>query len=238
MVRKITSWSFSRWSDHSLCPLKAKFKHVDRIKEPGNAAMDRGTKIHDSAAHYIKGAIARVPTDLKLVAPTLKDLRKRYKKSPDSIVVEDTWAFTRDWEVTQWDNWNHCWVRIKLDCAYFEDATTMVVIDWKTGKFRAEQADDYIMQLELYALGAMLTFPQVEVVKPRLVYTDLGTVYPVQDGDIMHTRGDLAQLRKAWEQRTKPMLRDGTFAPRPNDKCRWCHYRNSNKAAGGGQCKF
>lgn len=237
-VKQITSWSFSRYNDYRQCPLKAKLKHVDKIAEPGNDAMERGNMIHDLAERYIKGFIPRLPPELVKFKEVFAALKKQYKKRTNGMVVEDTWAFTKDWTETQWNDWTHCVVRIKLDCAVHEDEITLRVKDWKTGKFRPEQNEEYVEQLELYALAALVLHPHIERVLPELVYLDLGIVYPPEDEPLVFTRADIPRLKKLWEKRTKAMLNDKTFAPRPNDKCKWCFYRNSNKAAGGGQCKY
>ena len=243
-VNQITAWSFSRYSVYKLCPLKAKLAFIDKIKEPPNDAMARGAEIHDKAEAYIKGALRQLPTELKLFKDEIKMLRELYKKKLSGIVVEDTWAFTKDWDETVWNDWVRCWVRIKLDCAYYEDTKkkdVMIIDDWKSGKFRPEKNDEYIEQLELYGLAALLLHPHVEVVKPRLAYTDLGRLYPDTDEgeeEIIFTRKDLPRLKKLWEKRVRPMLKDSVFAPRPNNLCNWCHYRKSNKVNGGGQCKY
>lgn len=238
-IKQITSWSFSRYSTYKQCPLKLKLSAIDRIREPGNEAMQRGDAIHKLAEKYIKGEGRALPPELKLFGDEIKKLRAQYKKKKISgMVVEDNWSFTKDWDETQWDDWIHCWLRIKLDCAHHEDDETLIITDWKTGKFRAEMNEEYVEQLELYALAALLLHEHIQQVKPRLAYLDLGITYPEADKPLVFTRADIPRLKKLWEKRTKAMLSDQQFAPRPNDKCRWCFYRASNKAAGGGQCKY
>lgn len=242
-AKQATAWSFSRYTDYCQCPLKFKLKHIDKIQEPATAAMARdamarGSQIHDLAEGYIKGTIARLPKELKQFADEFRALRKQYKKSINGMVVEDTWAFTQDWDETTWNDWVGCWVRIKLDCAHHEDGETLIITDWKTGKFRPQEVEVYVEQLELYALAALLFYEHIEVVKPRLAYLDHGIVYPNPEEPLVFTRDMIHELKKTWAKRVRPMMNDKTFAPRPNNKCHWCFYRNSNKAAGGGQCKF
>lgn len=237
---QLTSWSISRYFDYKQCPLKAKLKHLDKIQEPPNEAMARGADIHDRAANYITGKSTKLPSELSSFKELFQRLRKQYKKAISGMVVEDTWAFTKEWLQTEWNNWTACWVRIKLDCAEHEDETTLVVRDWKTGKFRQEMNEEYVEQLELYALAALLLHEHIEKVKVYLVYVDVNLVYPTPNSfdEIIFTRADIPKLKKLWEKRVGPMLKDKRFAPRPNSKCCWCHYRSSNKANGGGQCKF
>lgn len=241
-VIKITSWSFSRLADYTQCPLKAKLKHIERIKEPPNAAMQRGAEIHTAIEHYVTGLVpARLAGDspLRPILPELKRLRKKFLLHPELVIVEDTWAFRADWTKTTYDDWNGCAVRIKLDCAELnEDGTKMIVTDWKTGKYRPEQQTEYHEQLDLYALGAFLWYPELKESTPRLVYADHGLIWPPADKPIVYQRAQLPLLKKKWEKRVKPMLNDTIFAPKPNNFCRWCHYRADNKEKGGGQCKF
>lgn len=235
-----TSWSFSRWVDYTLCPLKAYLAHIKGIREPKNDAMMRGQDIHDKAAGYIKGKIKKLPSELKLFKAEFDKLKKLYKQRIHPAIAEEDWAFTKTWDETQWNDWINCWVRIKLDCAHHEDdGETLIVTDWKTGKFREEDNALYLAQLELYALAAFLLKGHIETVKPRLVYLDLGISYPPPGRAIEYTRADLKKLKTTWEKRVKPMMADRKFAPRPNDKCRWCFFGQSGKVKGGpGLCKF
>lgn len=233
---QIKAWSFSRYSTYRQCPLKLKLSAIDKIQEPKSPPLLRGTDIHKLAEDYVKGLIRTVPKDLKIVAEEIKRLRAIVKKEP-AAKVEDTWAFRSDWTQTRWDDWNGCWVRIKLDVAHPED-NVIVVTDWKTGKFRQDNLQEYLEQLELYALGALLTYagrPGL-VVRPRLVYTDFPVIHPAP---VDYTPKDLPKLKKTWIARTRPMLNDKVFAPKPNNYCYSCFYGQAGKAKGGpGLCKF
>lgn len=243
-TRQITAWSFSRYATYKQCPLKAKLQFIDKIKEPANDAMKRGMSVHDAAEAYIKGVdkqgvkTSTLPPELTSFKRQFQILRKQYKKSISGMVVEDTWAFTKDWDETQWTDWVGCWVRIKLDCAYHVTDDIMIVVDWKTGRFRSEMGGAYSEQLELYALAGLLLHPHLKEVRPCIAYTDHGVVFPPDDEPIIYTRGDIPKLKKIWSKRTRSMLVDKSFAPRPNDKCHWCFYRRSNSGNGGGQCKY
>lgn len=237
-VKQITSWSFSRYADYSQCALKAKLKHIDKIQEPPNDAMARGADIHDKAAGYLKGLIKKLPLELRLVKKELDQIKKLMKQKVQAPIVEDTWAVTKAWIATAWNDWGNCWLRVKMDAAFYEDSETLFVRDWKTGKYRPNEQATYVEQLELYAATAFKLLPHVQTVRCLLNYVDHGLTYP-EDGPLIFTReADAVRLQKLWEKRVKPMLSDTVFAPRPNDKCCWCFYRKANKANGGGQCKY
>ncbi len=236
MKKTVTSWSFSRYSDYRQCPAKFKYKVIDRLQEPSNAAMERGTKIHTLAEQYIKSELRRLPIELDKFKALFTMLRALYKKKIRTMDVESTWAFTKTWVKTQWDDWTGCYVRIKTDCAVenCEDPSQLVVYDWKTGKFRQEQNASYLEQLSLYAVGAFHTHSHIKTVVPQLAYLDHGILYPPANGPIVYKRKELPVLIKDWERRVKPMFHDTIFAPTPNDNCRWCHYRKTN----GGPCQY
>jgi len=233
----VTSWSFSRFSDYASCPLKFRLKHIDKLKEPPSLAMARGQEIHDSAAEYITGKTDKLDPDLSThYGLEFQELRAAYQRSKaEPMIVEDSWAFTRDWTPTTWNDWAHCWLRVKLDCANWLEGDTLRIRDWKTGKFRGGDSDknqEYLMQLELYALSAFLMKPHVQRVIPSLEYVDAGVQYPPEP--LVYQRADVPRLQKLWHERVTPLFADRTFAPKPNNLCRFCHFRRDNN----GPCAY
>jgi hypothetical protein len=229
---RITAWSFSRYSAYSQCPLLCKLRNIDKIPEVVNPAMVRGAKIHDLARDYLQGKIAKLPIELGLQKKLFLALKNKIKASKQ-IFVEEQWAFTKDWVKTDWRNWGECFLRVKTDCAEV-NGSFMEIFDWKTGRFRQEDAVTiYTEQLELYAMSGFLLYPQVNEIQAKLIYLDVKEKFSRP-----YFRSELPMLQKVWEKRTRAMLNDTRFAPRPNTKCMWCHYRSSNKTMGGGQCRF
>ncbi len=236
-VSLLTSWSFSRWSDYEQCPFKFKLKHIDKLKEPKNAAMERGNVIHQLAEDYVKGKLKKMPPELVKFKKRFEERKAQYTKRSIINIVEDQWAFTKAWVRTKWDDWKLCWLRIKLDHAVSVDGSTMVITDYKTGQFRMSDVEKYEMQLELYVLACFLLHPFIQVVKPRLEFLDLGVTFPSAPVDVERltfTREDLPRLQAEWEARIQPMFKDTIYAPKPNRFCNWCHFRKAN----GGPCKF
>lgn len=241
-IKPLTSWSFSRYSDWRTCPLKAKLKHIDKINEPPNPAMQRGTDIHQMAERYIKGMLPRLPAELSKFKTDFADLRKRYKAKKEPVIVEEQWAFTSTWEITRWDDWTNCWLRIKLDVAHY-DGNKLYKTDWKTGKYSDYKLAEYNEQLELYALAALLMSEREDVVVvPRIGWLDEGFYTRITDktGDnVEFTKADEGRLKKEWLKRVNPMMKDTRFAPKPNATCKWCFYGQAGKAKGGpGLCQY
>lgn len=230
-TKLITSWSFSRWSVYEECPAKAKYKFIDKLKEPGSAAMDRGSALHKQCEDFLKTG-GRVPKEVKLIADTLKDFKKR------GALAEADFTFTKDWKATRWDDWNNAWCRIKADVTIApvidDEVPTAEIHDFKTGgekKLANKDFGEYYTQLELYGLAGLLTFPTAQVVKSSLVFIDHGV--NIENPDI-YKRGDEKKLMKKWEMNTKRMLADTTFKPKPGNACRWCHFSKSKN----GPCAF
>jgi hypothetical protein len=245
--KQFTSWSFSRYNDHRVCPLKAKLKHLDKIEEPANDAMERGSLIDEAAEKYVKGELAKAPRELDKFKKLFDAMRAAFKKAPKLMVVQEMWTFTKEWGRTVWNDWENAWVRLKVDCAIYEDKgfKRMTIRDWKTGKFRVEKLEEYTQQLELYALGAFMNDSRLEHVDAVLVFLDAGVTYPRPDseeaGRFTFKRKDMPRLKKLWDGRVRAMLLDQSFAARPNNGCQWCHYRKANAAAmpdGKARCKY
>lgn len=282
------SWSFTRYNDYRLCPLKARLKHLGiegvndgkKIEEPGSDAMARGSAIGVLAQIYITGKLldlgdkeerkkfdeligyyhsderfakkvmkgiagGLLPDELERFKKTFAEMRALHRKAPQRMVVEKTWAMRKDWSPTVFDDWNGCAVRVKIDCGNMTAPTRMIIRDWKTGKYRAEKLEEYVEQLELYALTAFQLNDQLEGVEAFLFFLDHGIVYPEPDGEdakrLTFVRTDVPRLKKLWDKRTRAMLLDRAFAARPNRLCQWCHYRKANAAAmpgGKALCKY
>lgn len=243
---RLTSWSMSRYATYKQCPRKAKLQYLDKLptNEEKLPALVRGAALHDAAEAYLKDVKRAVPKDLAPIALLLKDLKKRVKAAPrERVVLEDQLAFTEDWAPTRWDDWARCWVRIKVDLALLTvegDAVVAELTDWKSGKYRSDNREDYLEQLELYAVALLTRWgaahPTLRV-RPRLVYTDHNLIYPSAEAgasEIEYALKDLAPLRKTWAKRVRPMLNDQKFAPKPNQFCKWCPYGVSK----GGPCRY
>lgn len=229
-VERIQAWSASRLETWEQCPLRAKFKYIDKLEEgPKGAAMELGTVLHKSAEMYITGRSKELHKDLFKIKATLDELRAEYKKK--RVRVEMEVALTKDWKPTQWFG-DDVYVRIKIDALRMLPNGDVVVIDWKTGKFknkrRIEKDDD---ALNLYATGA-LSLGIAKKATAKLVYTQANKEVTRPKGTL--SLKVLQANQQAWDKRAAPMLADTVFPPSPSTECSWCPY-TGNK---GGPCEF
>lgn len=246
LLKKIFAWSYSRLGDYTKCPALAKYKHVEKRKEPSSPALDKGNLVHGIAAAYVVKKAPPKDKDnfsyhVNLIAaaksltcpPELITFEDRFKALRNqACMVEQDWAFDVDWNRVGWFD-KTAWVRIKVDNHYLEvkkkrgglRETTVKIIDYKTGKW----SDTHALQRSLYALGALLIYPDAVSVHVAHWYLDSG-----KDEYDVFGPGNLEKLKVEWIKRTKAMLNDTTFAPKPGDACKWCHFKKAN----GGPCKF
>ena len=219
MAKKITAWSYSRYSDYDMCPLKAKFKHVDKLKEPENEAMKRGSIVHEEYAKYfLTGEVPKSGVGWYYFSQLCRQLRQLRP------LVEQQWGFTSDWRPSDWFS-SSTWFRSVLDAAVVYDDHTADVVDLKTGKPR----EGHAQQAELYAVSIFKRYPQVQRVIVRFWYLDPGT-----ESVYRFARRDETPLTEKWEKKTLPMLSDTIFAPRPGRHCNWCAFSKSQ----GGPCSY
>lgn len=249
-VQRITSWSFSRYSTYEQCPAKAKYKFIEKRPEPGSKPMDRGSDVHLMAEHAVKGTAPK-PAEFKTLSkaeaaaatallkngklpPELRSFEEEFvmARATKGVEAELMLAFTESWDPCDWKDWGRAWVRIKIDLLKPPTKPDYIVgiVDQKTGRPK----DDYGQQLELYAIGAFLRYPQAQIADTRLWYLDEGVIRPEKEKDGQFKRKDLPKLQKLWEKRVIPMLNDTVFAPKPGPQCRYCHFRKSNR----GPCEF
>lgn len=212
------------------CPLSVCFDKIKRVRieEPPNPSFIKGNMIHDNAAGFISGKVDEIVPELKAVTARLKAYRKL------KAVVEQDWAFTKDYAQTRWNDWTYCWLRIKTDvCAVTpgkkKEPTLIQITDWKSGKVY----DDHKQQRSLYALGALQLVKlgvlapgakDVKIVAEHL-YTDTN-----QSGTEEFGAKDLPLLKREWATRTEQMMKDTKYPAKPGFHCRWCKFR---KSAGG-----
>lgn len=216
------TWSFSRWNVYNTCPRQYKYKFIDKMKEPQSPAMARGNNIHLEAAKYLQRADGydQVPESCQVFAAEFKELRDL------DPIVEQKWAFTKNWKPTDYFG-AKTQLRAILDAGVDYGDGYIEVIDHKTGKKYGSNED----QVELFALVAMSKFPYAKHITTRLWYLDSPSS---AEGEVIKEfdAGLRDELQVKWDRRTEAMKNDDLYAPRPNDKCRWCHFRRSN----GGPC--
>jgi RecB family exonuclease len=221
MINPVTAWSYSRIKLYEQCPLQFKYKHIDKLPEEASPAMERGKTIHTQAAEYISSVSQNMPPSLLKFERQIVELREI---DDDYTVVEQQWAFDAEWNPTEWFAENTR-LRVILDVGVIYPDATADVIDHKTGRRYADNAD----QMRLFAAATFAMYSTLKHVTTRLWYFDSGEEV-IDEFDVSEHAGLMAE----WDKRAEPLLTDTEFVATPNDKCKWCTWRRSNS----GPCKF
>jgi hypothetical protein len=223
-ARRITAWSFSRWKEYEQCPLKAKLKVLDKLRGPQGPALARGTAVHTDLENYLSQPKTKLPSYVH------KDLRKPYaaiKKQEPQVELE--LAFDSKWGQVGWYD-SAAWCRVKIDAMSFTAKDkTVRVYDHKTGK--VNDTGEYDAQLELYMLSGLLTHANAQQSRAQMMFTDHGVIV---EADAPIARRAVEKAKDQWVTRTRAMLNDTVFSPRPGGHCRWCAFQKSR----GGQCPY
>ena len=227
----ISSWSHSKLGDFEKCKFLAWLKHDQKIPEPERPlkpgqtehANDRGTRIHQHAEDYVTGKVdAQIP-EMREFAQEFDHLRRLY---PSGIVsLEGEWAVDRDWMPT---DWRTGWHRSKVDAIVLPNEHSAVVIDYKSGK-RFGNEVKHAEQTQLYALNAVLRYPELEEVTTELWYLDVKELTAAT-----FTRAQILRFKANFDRRGRALTECTDFPPNPNVySCKWCQYGPWN----GGQCQ-
>jgi hypothetical protein len=189
--------------------LRAKYKFVDKMKEPSSFAAERGTEVHKMGENYLLGKITGVPAGFNNFKDELKGL-KALGATPEGMV-----SFDSKWRVLPKDApYEKKWLISVLD-ATVRDKKTSTIVDYKTGKI---YPDDHKEQGELYALGELMQ--GAEKVDVEMWYLDQNHIEPYQ-----YLKKEKAKLLKKWKTRGDEMISATEFPATPSkEACQWCHF--------------
>ena len=229
----IQAVSHSRMKTHEGCARKAKYKFIDRLKEPSNEAMERGLQKHKELEHWVNtmaGHAVHEDYDGSKIRGGIYDtIREHYaqdllgKRQAEhyKVSAEMQVAFNREWEVCDWFG-PQTWMRVVFDLVGISPCGNHIVLyDWKTGKIYP----DHDEQADLYAVaGYYMGAASVDV---KFFYLDQNTVQPYN-----YDRDELESLVEKVEARAKAVTSDRIYATNPSWRCQYCHFRAEN----GGPC--
>ena len=220
----ISSWSISRVNVYEQCPYRAKLQWLDKIPDlQPKTAADRGSQIHQEAEDYVRGKIA-LTSNLRHFERDFASLATRFKQG--TVTCEEEWGFDRNWMVT---DWKRAWLRLKCDFVCFLDSKHAVIGDYKTGK-RFGNEVKHAIQLQLYALCALIRYPELEHVTCELWYLDQNEL-----ASFSMKRSRISKYLRLFDEKGRAFTEDTVFKPNPNViSCRYCPYHPSKQ----NQCPF
>lgn len=224
MSARIPSWSISRWQVFEQCKYRAKLQWLDKVPDlQPKTAADRGTQIHQEAEDHVTGK-GPFTQNLRYFKAEFAALRSHYDQG--RVTCEEEWAYARDWSVT---GWKQGWLRLKCDAVCFLTPKHAVVVDYKTGK-RFGNEIKHAEQLQLYALCALLRYPEIEMVTTELWYFDQNELASF----VMH-RKQMKKYLSIFNSRGVALTTEEDFKPNPNiHSCKYCPYKPGKQ----GDCAY
>jgi hypothetical protein len=213
------AWGFSKLDTYWTCPAKFKFQFIDKIKDEGSPAMERGSKIHNGIEEWLNGWTKELPMEAQLhFKDKLEALKLRPFKAEAAWGFDNTWRKLKDWFQPG------TWLRAKVDAHVYENEH-LQVIDFKTGKYRVPSTE----QVELYAVAGSCVYPDAKTIAAEFWFVDTGETY-----EKTYTREECLQLRAKYEGYVRPIYADTVFTPTPSRECRWCMHSRTR----GGTCQY
>lgn len=215
--------SHSALKTFETCPFQYEAKYIIKdVKFVQNEAAKWGDYVHNCLERYLRDGTP-LPSNVvqyKKYADAVLGLQKKFGKP--TLLIEQNLAFTRNYDRCDWfDKPNVVWIRVKIDVlVVFEEQGIAFVFDWKTGKYRPDH-----LQLELYALVAMLLYPMLRKVRVGDVWLKEGKVDPPTE----FTDKDYSVLKTRFEARNNELdgaIDYGVYPQKPSGLCNgWCEVR-------------
>ena len=222
---------------YELCPLQFKLEREWRIPRDVPAAMQYGASMHRVLRTYFDSVRQGRPlTEQAVLHLFREDLGQAVIEDPyqrelyDRQGIQQLTDFLAAARRAQAPKVLHTEEHFEIR---FAEATVagridriddlgngrVAIVDYKTGKPRAQEDADESLQLSIYAIAAQQKWGyQAE----RLVF------YNLEENSLVSTVRDRLQLgqAKAKVEEVAHRIEDGEFDPKPGYHCRFCSYRN------------
>lgn len=250
-----TALSPSRAADFKSCPLKFRFRAIDRIPEPPSPAAARGTLVH-SVLEELFGRPADERTVGTAVGSVPELWQRMVQRQPDLgelVADEDLPGFLdaaaelvrtyfrmenpQGFEPEQREAWVEVTVadgvptRGVIDRIDVSPTGLLRLVDYKTGRSPAPRfVPEAMFQLKFYAL-MLLRLRGVMASRLRLIYLGDGEIvdYSPDEATLLAFEENLAALWRSIQRATET----GVFPPRRSRLCDWCSFRSICPEFGG-----
>lgn len=210
---------FSKLDVFRQCKAKFKYQFMDKRKgDDSSPALERGNLIHKNIEEYLNGWTQELHPDVLDWKDAFDAVKAKDYKGEQALGISKDWILLPDW----FDK--RTWIRVKMDTYYVENGK-IVVIDYKTGKYRIPSTE----QVELYAIAGLSIAPEIKEAIAEMWFLDAGETYTRT-----YTKDELLALRTKYIQEFDKIHNHETWEPEPSSACRYCPYSKTK----GGPCKY
>lgn len=226
--------SHSRLSDFAQCPLKFKFKYIDKApnfqmkQEEKSIHLVRGDNVHKALESYL---VRRKAGDQNIAPSSLAEVRETIPLIESFIVAfglnnmhpEAQVSINEAWKQVAWFD-KESYYRAILDLIGLSPKVAMIA-DYKTGKFKDYAPADGMGQLELSSAIA-LSLWDVDEVKTMYLFVDHKKTIQKT-----YKREDKTRLVEHFVKFHDRVNAEKNFDPTKNEFCSYCEATKS-------QCQF
>jgi hypothetical protein len=237
-------YSFSKIATFYQCPQKFKLRYKDKIFiKSDNIALEKGSYIH----HCIENNIMDneiTPFKFRLsseenikeynnIVRTFfnSDLYKSYKNLPNKKVEEGFSLSIIDKKIIPGSYKKDSLVRGYIDfMSLAEDGKSLLIVDWKTGKFKE---DINQLQVQIYALWAFYTFPEVYTIDTTFCFVEHSKMVNKQ-----FTRDDINDIKKNVLSHILGIEKAQEFKKNVSALCDYCEFKQNGYCDGKFESKW
>lgn len=250
------SISPSRAADFKQCPLKYRFRSIDRLEEKPSPAAVRGTLVHAVLEELFDlPAAERTPTSAVALVPgqwaaLVEERPEVAEMLTAESISEESWFAQSGRLIERWFTLEdpsrlepaerEVKVEVEVDGLVLRGIIDRVdiapsgqvrVVDYKTGRTPAVGFEGpALFQMKFYGLVMWRRTGRIPDLL-QLVYLKDGTVirYEPDEGDLLALERNVQAVWAAIERATV----EGDFRPRPSRLCSWCDFKPLCPAFGG-----
>jgi len=220
--------SKSQMNTYLQCPMKWKFQYIDGKKSKGSPQMFRGIKVHSNIKKFYDNIEIK---DNKIIPKSdlgeLGQFEKFQERRIQSCINEQgefnlKYFAPIEQELKVSDE--NVKLRGFIDAVYINPKDDgVIIIDWKTGKYRPDKFSDYRFELAVYAELYRLT----KGVTPKY-----WGIYFVDADKLFFEEVKAVSIKAMYKKVQK--VRDGIEAKdyqcKPGILCRWCDFSGECEA--------
>ncbi len=210
------------------CPYRWKLQYLEQIKQRPSEAMSRGSKIHSEIEGFYKNIDVNKDLNIKAkkeISPELQKFlafeQRRIQSCKNKDGVFDMKYFNPvAQELGVGDK--KLMLRGFVDAVYINpEDDGLIIIDWKTGKYRPDNMSDYRFELAMYKeLLEKSGKVKGDVKYWGIYFTDADKLFFEKVSD----RSIKAMYKKV--DRAREGMESGNYPCKAGILCRWCGYND------------
>ena len=212
------------------CPCKWKLIYIDGKEPVPSPAMQRGSGIHEEIEHFYKNIDLvkidgrRTPVivpkkDMNRIRNFLEFEKKRIVSCIDRNGKFDEKYFRPVFQELYVEN-KELMLRGYIDAVYINPKDDgVIIIDWKTGKYRKNNLNDYRFELAIYKE----LLERSGKIEGEVKYWG---IYFVDQNKLFFEKAESKYVKRMFivVEEVRKQIENGEYKCKPSILCRWCEF--------------